>query len=102
MKNTKSLLIAAAAIALFASAGQSRAQAVGDDGIAASPKLRQMLNEKKTACCMPRAQVTTATTAPAPAVTASPRVQQMLRDGAPAPAHAPHVATETAGFKATG
>ena len=48
MKNTKLILIAAATVALLASTSQSKAQynAVGDDGIAASPKLRQFMNER--------------------------------------------------------
>ena len=48
MKNTKLILIAAAAVALLASTSQSQAQhnTVGDDGIAASPKLRQFMNER--------------------------------------------------------
>ena len=46
MKTIKHLLVAVAAV-LLASASQSNAQyrAVGDDGIAASPKYRQLLNE---------------------------------------------------------
>ena len=48
MKNTKLVLITAAAVALLASTNQGKAQynAVGDDGIAASPKLRQFMNER--------------------------------------------------------
>src|SRR5207244_9205194 len=59
MKSSNRLLIAAAALALFASASQIKAQsqAVGDDGIAASPKVRQMLNEWKARAAAPQ-QVT--------------------------------------------
>jgi len=47
----KMLLSAFGAAALLSLAGNSQAQykAVGDDGIAASPKLRQFLNERKMA-----------------------------------------------------
>ena len=46
----KSLIAALASIALLSFAGPAQAQykPTGDDGIAASPKVRQMLNEIKT------------------------------------------------------
>jgi len=47
--NTKSLLVAAVcALALsYGTAAYAQSKAGGDDGIAASPKVRQMLNERK-------------------------------------------------------
>src|SRR5438093_2607689 len=83
MKNTHRFLIAAAAFALFASAGQASAQyqAVGDDGIAASPKLRQILNERKARTAVPavEAQVTTYQGGTSDNVAASPKVQEMRK-----------------------
>ena len=51
MKNTNHLVILTAVALLLASAAPSKAQyrPVGDDGIAASPKVRQMLYERKAA-----------------------------------------------------
>jgi len=48
MKTTNKTLIAAlAGIALFAAPVQAQYKAVGDDGIAASPKVRAQLNERR-------------------------------------------------------
>ncbi|SRR6266446_1056570 len=102
MKIANRFLLAAAAIALFASAGQSRAQyqAVGDDGIAASPKVRVMLNERKARGMAPQ-QVTIHQTAPQTTIAASPKVQQM-KDEQKRLAATPRVAPETAGYRVTG
>jgi hypothetical protein len=101
MKNSNRLLIAAAALALFASAGQIKAQsqAVGDDGIAASPKVRQVLNERKARAAAPQ-QVTINQIAPETTVAASPKVQQMLNERTRAAV--PQVGPETASYRATG
>src|SRR5258705_10474169 len=84
MKNTQRLLIAAAALALFASAGQAKAGGTDsccDDRIAASPKVRAMLDERKAACCATGAQLTTyQTTTRQSDFPASPKVQQMRGD----------------------
>ena len=61
MKNTQIVkMFATATIAAFALAGTANAQykAVGDDGIAASPKVRQALNERATAANIATARVT--------------------------------------------
>lgn len=50
MKRTNNILIAALAgiaLSLFAGSAQAQYKAVGDDGIAASPRLRQQLDEYK-------------------------------------------------------
>ncbi len=104
MKNANRFLIAAAALALFASAGQIQAQyqAVGDDGIAASPKVRAMLNERRARGMAPQ-QVTIHQTAPQTTIAASPKVQQMRAEQKRLAA-TPRVAPETAGYsyRATG
>ena len=73
MKNSNRLLVAAVALALFVSAGQIKAQsqAVSDDGIAASPKVRQMLNERKASGATPQ-QVTINQIVPQTKIAASP------------------------------
>jgi len=103
MKNTHRFLVAAAALALFASAGQAKAGGTAsccDDGIAASPKVRAMLDERE-ARCMASGQVTTyRITTRQTDIAASPRVQQMRNDRTPAPAV--QVAAETAAYRPTG
>ena len=101
MKNSNRLLIAAAALALFASAGQIKAQsqAVGDDGIAASPKVRQMLNKRKASAVAPQ-EVTINQSVPQATIAASPKVQQMRNERMPAPVLP--VSPETTSYRATG
>ena len=105
MKNTNRFFIAAAAVALFASAGQIQAQyqAVGDDGIAASPKVRQVLNERKARASAPvgAPEVTINQAAPQDNIAASPKVQQ-LRKEQMARVATPGPAVEAAGYRATG
>jgi hypothetical protein len=109
MKNLNNILFAAALAASFSLAGNASAQykATGDDGITASPRARQIINERKAA-----ATAYTATPAPATAsatyrpiaangIVASPKQLQQLNErrvllGAPS--------TEVAsvGYRATG
>src|SRR5438105_9895185 len=81
MKKMNYTIIAAAAGLLIGSAGQvdAQSQAVGDDGIAASPKLRQMLNERqaRTAAPVLPAEVTTYQGGTSEDLAASPKVQHM-------------------------
>jgi len=101
MKNSNRLLVAAVALALFVSAGQIKAQsqAVSDDGIAASPKVRQMLNERKASGATPQ-QVTINQIVPQTKIAASPKVQQMRNERMPASVL--QVGPETAGYRAKG
>ena len=79
MKNTPRFLIAVAALALFASAGQAKAGTGSccNDGIAASPKVRQMLNERNARIAAQAAapQATAQPAARQDNVAASPKVQ---------------------------
>src|SRR6266446_512579 len=87
MKTTNKFLLSAfSAAALFSLAGNVQAQATGDDGITASPKMRAILNERKT----------TASDSTAPRVAgyqargedgiaASPRMRAMLNERKVAP-----------------
>ncbi len=99
MKNSNRLLVAAVALALFVSAGQIKAQAVSDDGIAASPKVRQMLNERKASGATPQ-QVTINQIVPQTKIAASPKVQQMRNERMPASVL--QVGPETAGYRVKG
>lgn len=101
MKNTHGFLIVAAALALLASAGQAKAggtDACCNDGIAASPKVRAMLDERCKSRCAP-AQVTVTTTTHRTDIAASPKVQQMRSERAQA--SVAQVATETTGYRPT-
>jgi hypothetical protein len=103
MKNTRHFLIAAAALALFASAGQVKAGDTAsccDDGIAASPKVRAMLDERCKSKCAAPAQVTMTTTKQHTTVAASPKVQQMRSERPRATVI--QVSPETAGYRPTG
>ena len=86
MKNTNRFLVLAAAAIFLASASQSQAQyrAVGDDGIAASPKFRQFLNERGKSMVKgaPSAAVASVgyRATGRDGLTASPKLRQMIDD----------------------
>src|SRR5256885_1240913 len=70
-------------------AGQSQAQyeAVGDDGIAASPKFRQMLNERKAMqSAVGAAEITEFQPVGDAEIAASPKFREMLNERTPASA----------------
>ena len=73
-----------------------------DDGMAASPKVRAMLDERcKSRCMVPAQMTTTQTITRQTDIAASPKVQQMR--ATPTPMAAPVVqSTETAGYQPTG
>jgi len=102
MKNTHRFLIAVAACALFASSSQAKAGSGSccDDGIAASPKVRAMLDERCKSRCAAPEQVAVTSTIPHSAVAASPKVQQMRNERAPALGL--QITAETAGYQPTG
>src|SRR5436309_2398213 len=105
MKNKGRLVVLAGAILLLASAGQSKAQyqAVGDDGIAASPKVRQMLNERKArlAASSTAAQATSYQAVQSDGIAASPKFRQMLEERKVAKT-ATTSSSQVAGYKAAG
>jgi hypothetical protein len=57
MFRPSSLALAAIAVLALASAANAQYKPVGDDGIAASPKVRQMLNESKASTAIATAAV---------------------------------------------
>jgi hypothetical protein len=80
----------------------AQSQVVGDDGIAASPKVRQMLNERNASIA---ASTTTApaaypTVATDDQLAASPKVRMMLNEQAKTPLLSP--ASEYVGYQPTG
>jgi hypothetical protein len=112
MKNTPRFLIAAAALALFASAGQIQAQSqlTTDDGVAASPRVRQALTERRISANLSQpmggSDVASCTTACCAAdgkkITASPKVQQMLAERRKVGSAAVSSGSQVAGYRATG
>jgi pyruvate/2-oxoglutarate dehydrogenase complex dihydrolipoamide acyltransferase (E2) component len=113
MKTLNQILFTVAVAGTISLATNASAQyrAVGDDGIAASPKVRQQLNERKAARA---ASVTSANNA-APTVasagyratrddgiTASPKVRQMLAEQKVAVTGTPSAEVASAGYRATG
>ena len=106
MKNTKLILIAAT-VALLASTSQSQAQykAVGDDGIAASPKLRQFLNErgKPMVKGVRSTQVVSVgyRATGADGITASPKLRQQI-DASRGVWSTPGTVVAKVGYRATG
>jgi hypothetical protein len=110
MKNINRFLITAAALALFASASQALADGSSaccsttsccNDGIAASPKVRAMLNERCRNKCAPADQaVVRNTVTPQTTIAASPKVQAMLASQRTAPAT--HTESGYAGYRPVG
>ena len=83
MKNQYRIVIAAAtaAVALIATSASAQYRAVGDDGIAASPKVRQMLDERARSAAVSQTSATTSVGYRAVGdddIAASPRLRQMM------------------------
>ena len=106
MKNLNSILFAAAIAATFGLANNASAQfkATTDDGIAASPKVRQMLNERAAATRVAPAtpSVTVTYRNQADGITASPKVRQMLAERKVVISGAPATEVASAGYRPTG
>lgn len=109
MKNANKFLLVAAAAAMFSLATSASAQSsvgyrpTGDDGITASPKVRQMLNERKAVPSTPSTTVASVGYQPtgSDGITASPKARQML-DSRKTVASAPSTAVASVGYKPTG
>ena len=105
MRNLKKVITVAALAISFGAVSNVRAQyqAVGADGIAASPKLRQQLDERK------RVESASSTTVASvgyqatgeDGITASPKLRQMLNEQKSV-AGAPSGAVASAGYQPTG
>ncbi len=107
MKNLNKILFATVLAATFSLANNASAQykPTGDDGITASPKVRQMLNER-AAAARPALSVPVAgviyRTPGLEGVTASPKVRQMLAERKVVVSGTPSVEVASAGYRATG
>ncbi len=106
MKNLNKVLFAAAIAATMSLANNASAQykPTGDDGITASPKVRQMLNEREAATFVASTtpSVTITYHNPADGVTASPKVLQMLAERKVVVSGAPPTELAVAGYQPTG
>jgi hypothetical protein len=96
-----------AVAALFITQARAQYRAVGDDGIAASPKLRQQLNERARSTTNPQAAPTVASAGYQAVanngIAASPKLREMLNEQERnAVVTAPSTAVASAGFRATG
>ena len=106
MKNTNLILILTAVVVLLASTSQGKAQSLtGDDGIAASPKLRQFLNERgvpmmKGARSTEVASVGYRATG-VDGITASPKLRQLINDSRGVES-TPGTVVAQVGYRATG
>lgn len=106
MKNLNRILFAAAVAATFSLVNSANAQyqATGGDGITASPKVRQQLNERaaatRVAAVTPAMNVTYRN--PADGITGSPKVRQMLAERKVVVSGAASTEVAAAGYRATG
>ena len=83
MKNQYRIVIAAAtaAVALIATSASAQYRAVGDDGIAASPKVRQMLDERaRSAAVSPSTRSVAYRAVGDDGIAASPKLRQMMAE----------------------
>jgi hypothetical protein len=103
--------VAVAGTITLANSASAQYPAVGDDGIAASPKVRQMLNERQAAKAASLASANSTSVSVASAgyratgddgITASPKVRQMLAQQKPAVTATPSAEVASAGYRATG
>ena len=106
MKTTTSLLALSAGLFLLASASTSNAQrAVGDDGIAASPKYRQFLNERGKPMVKGAKSATVASVGyratGVDGITASPKLRQFINESRGVES-TPGTVVVKVGYRATG
>jgi hypothetical protein len=105
MKNFNKFALVAASIAMFGLANQASAQyrPTGDDGITASPKHRQFLDEHKTVASAPSFAVASVgyQAVGDDGIAASPKLRQML-DQRKMVASAPSTAVVSVGYRAVG
>jgi len=100
MKNLSNILSVAVLAAMFSLANRVNAQyqAVGEDGIAASPKLRQMLNERKSGSTTTSQSVASVSSTSEDGIVLSPRARQMLNESRVV-ASTSSTATASAGYQ---
>lgn len=105
MKNMKAFLIVAALAATFSVTSRANAQnqLAGDDGIAASPKFRQFLNEHKKVANTPSATVAAVgyQATGDDGIAASPRMRQQINERKTV-ASTPSTTVTSVGYQPTG
>jgi hypothetical protein len=108
MKNLNKIVFIAALAASFGLANRASAQCrvVGDDGVAASPRVRQMLDQGSAASCCAASTLagpiaSVGYEAGTAGIAASPKVRQML-SAKQAVVGAPSAGVASAGYQATG
>ena len=103
MKNFNKIMLVAALAASFSVVDNVRAQyqPVGDDGIAASPKLREQINERTRAANTPSTAAASTVYQANDGITASPKLRQML-DERKTVASTPSSAVASAGYRPAG
>jgi hypothetical protein len=105
MKNLKRFLIVAALAATFGLAGRANAQyqPTGDDGITASPRLRQQIDERKKVSSTPSATAVAVgyRIATDDGIAASPRLRQQLNERKTV-VSVPSSAMASVGYRPTG
>ena len=107
MKTLNKILFAAAFATAFSLANQASAQykPTGDDGVTASPRVRQMLNERAAAARVAPSIPGGTITYQAPrqeGVAASPKVHQLLAAQKVIVSATPSSEVASAGYRATG
>ena len=101
MKNLSNILSVAVLAGMFSLANRVNAQYIGEDGIAASPKLRQMLNERKSGSTTTSQSVASVSTPSEDRIALSPRARQMLNESRVV-ASTSSTATASAGYQLKG
>lgn len=105
MKNSNKILFVVAVAATFSMVSQASAQyrAVGDDGIAASPKLRQQIDERKKVARTPSTTMASVgyRAAGRDGIAASPKLRAQL-DERRIVLSAPSTTVASVGYQATG
>jgi hypothetical protein len=109
MKHLNKTLVIAALVAVFGLANSASAQnsagyrPTGDDGITASPKLRQFLNEHRTVSSTPSTTVASVgyRATGDDGITASPKLRQQLAERRTV-ASTPSTAVAAVGYRPTG
>jgi len=100
--STIAMITAVAAMFSLTTSAKAQSQVVGEDGIAASPKVRQMLNERKANSAVSAKAASVGYQAKADdGIAASPKVRQLLNERKTV-ASTLSTGVASAGYRATG
>jgi hypothetical protein len=103
MKSNLLLALAVGGILSLTASANAQYRPIGEDGIVASPKLRQQLNERKSVASVPSGTVASVgyRATGENGVTASPKLRQQLNESRAATS-TPHSEIASVGYKPTG